>query len=95
MFKNLDETFFLVGKENIIMTGTTGAEAGSIPFIIYRTGKSQSMYISTRFVLEGDAYRCRYDHTRGLCDGAEALRRMRVDDIERKAQLADRGRVFK
>ena len=87
-----DEDHFLVKKENIVMTGTTDETLGSIPFIIYRSGKADALYVSTRFVLLENGYLCCYANTKRLCDDSNALRRMRVEDIEQKALFADTGK---
>lgn len=84
-----DKDHFLVKKENIVMTGTTDEKLGSIPFIIYRSGKADALYVSTQFELAEIGYLCRYVNTKRLCDDSNALRRMRVEDIEQKALFAD------
>lgn len=82
MAKVHDEDCFLVKKENIVMTGTTDETLGKIPFIIYRTEKADALYVSTQFVQTESGYLCRYVNTKRLCDDSNALRRMRVEDIE-------------
>ena len=92
MTKVHDEDRFLIRKENIIMSGTTDETLGKIPFIIYRTGKADALYVSTQFVLTEIGYLCRYVNTIRLCDDSNALRQMRVEDIEQIALFANAGK---
>ncbi len=85
MAKVHDEDCFLVKKENIVMTGTTDETFGKIPFIIYRSGKAEALYVSTQFTLAENNYLCRYANTKRLCNDSSELCRMRVEDIEQKA----------
>ncbi len=95
MTKVHDEDRFLILKENTVMTGTTDETLGKIPFIIYRSGKADALYVSTRFVLTESGYLCHYVNTRRLCDDSSALRRMSVEDIEQKAALLAKERMNK
>ena len=85
----VDKTF-IVRKENVVMTCMTSEALGKRPFIVY-SNKGGSLFVSVRFSFEQGVYTCRYDSTRRLCDNADELRKLKVEDIERKALLAGQG----
>lgn len=83
---------FLIRKENIVMTGMTDTTLGRTQFIIFHSGDAGFLYVNTRFMLRDKDYLCSFDHTKKLCNDSTALRRMRVEDIERIVFEASQGR---
>ena len=80
MYHVLNADFFIVGKENIIMTGTVQQK---LPFLIFQKDGEEAFYVCPSFQLQGDGgYRGRNRFTKMLCETTDELRDMTVSQIE-------------
>ena len=71
---------FVIGKENIIITGTVQKK---LPFLIFLKDEDGSFYVCSSFHQQKDgSYRANAQSTRYLCANSEELRDMTVNEIE-------------
>lgn len=71
---------FIIGKENIIITGTVQKK---LPYLIFLKDEDNAFYVCSSFQRQKDgSYRCLTQFTRLLCANSEELRNMTVNEIE-------------
>lgn len=80
MYHILNPDFFIVGKENIIMTGTVQQK---LPFLIFQKEGEEAFYVCSSFQQQGDGgYHCKLRYTKKLCDNYSELKDIMVSQIE-------------
>ena len=71
---------YIIGKENIIITGTVQKK---LPYLIFLKDGDGSFYVCSSFQqLKDGSYRANARFTRYLCANSEELREMTVNEIE-------------
>lgn len=80
---------FIVGKENIIMTGTVQQK---LAFLIFQKDREEALYVCSSFQQQEDGnYRCRLKYTKKLCENTDGLKEMTVSHIESVVITAWKG----
>lgn len=82
MTKELEEKagVFVIGKENVIMTGTVQKK---LPYLIFLKDRQEAFYVCSSFRQQKDgSYLGRTRFTKTVCGSTEELREMTVNEIE-------------